>query len=45
MSSIAVEVDKVSGGEHRHKRLARWVEDVAIAHQARKCVLVRRISS
>ena len=29
MSSIAVEVDKVSGGEHRHKRLARWVEDVA----------------
>ena len=29
MSSIAVEVDKVSGGEHRHKRLAQWVEDVA----------------
>ena len=29
MSSIAVEVDKTSGGERRHKRLAQWVEDVA----------------
>ena len=29
MSSIAVEVDTPSGGDHRHKRLAQWVNEVA----------------